>query len=586
MRKLFKFVFLLPFWCLLCFSQSLQADETDSLKNLLTESHNIEQRIGILSRLSTEYLNLFPDSALYFANRGIQLSKNIDNDKYLGELLGIVGDVMVVKDSLDQAAKVYLQALDIFKKNGDFFNEAGILTVMGNIYIVKGENSQAMEYYLEALKVSEEYKIEQRLPYLYMNIGSTQYAIGNIEKAQEFYTKSLEGFKKVNDSVNIGRNYANLGLIYSDLDEHKIANDYILKSLEIFISIDAYADIATNYQSLALNSYNNHDYDQAIEFLQTSLEYIDKIDFNYAGPRMDKEARTRARLGEVYLRKGEIRKAYTYLSEAYFLGKKGGLPNIISNSANNLSLLFEKQGRLDSALFYYRIYKITSESLINEDNIKKLANLNAQYKYDQLMKDEDAKRKAEHEAQERENLYYIVAITVLLLLLILLVLLLLLWRSRLQRVELKQINLKNELELRNKELTTHVLYQLKKNEFILNISKKLGTALSKLKPENKKVIENVIRELDMDSGDDVWKEFEVRFQQVHHNFYKKLGQDFPDITSNELRLCGFLKLNMNTKDISAITYQSVNSIDVARSRLRQKFGLNKDANLIAFLSQY
>jgi len=564
----------------------LQADETDSLKNLLTESHNIEQRIGILSRLSTEYLNLFPDSALYFANRGIQLSKNIDNDKYLGELLGIVGDVMVVKDSLDQAAKVYLQALDIFKKNGDFFNEAGILTVMGNIYIVKGENSQAMEYYLEALKVSEEYKIEQRLPYLYMNIGSTQYAIGNIEKAQEFYTKSLEGFKKVNDSVNIGRNYANLGLIYSDLDEHKIANDYILKSLEIFISIDAYADIATNYQSLALNSYNNHDYDQAIEFLQTSLEYIDKIDFNYAGPRMDKEARTRARLGEVYLRKGEIRKAYTYLPEAYFLGKKGGLPNIISNSANNLSLLFEKQGRLDSALFYYRIYKITSESLINEDNIKKLANLNAQYKYDQLMKDEDAKRKAEHEAQERENLYYIVAITVLLLLLILLVLLLLLWRSRLQRVELKQINLKNELELRNKELTTHVLYQLKKNEFILNISKKLGTALSKLKPENKKVIENVIRELDMDSGDDVWKEFEVRFQQVHHNFYKKLGQDFPDITSNELRLCGFLKLNMNTKDISAITYQSVNSIDVARSRLRQKFGLNKDANLIAFLSQY
>ena len=105
----------------------------DSLKNLLTESHNIKQRIGILSRLSTEYLNLSPDSALYFANRGIQLSKNIDNDKYLGELLGIVGDVMVVKDSLDQAAKIYLQALDIFKKNGDFFNEAGILTVMGNI---------------------------------------------------------------------------------------------------------------------------------------------------------------------------------------------------------------------------------------------------------------------------------------------------------------------------------------------------------------------------------------------------------------------------------------------------------------------
>ncbi|GAB1403674.1 MAG: hypothetical protein PHX54_09350 [Lentimicrobiaceae bacterium] len=44
-----------------------------------------------------------------------------------------------------------------------------------------------------------------------------------------------------------------------------------------------------------------------------------------------------------------------------------------------------------------------------------------------------------------------------------------------------------------------------------------------------------------------------------------------------------LKLNMTTKDISAITFQSVKSIQVARSRLRKKLGINRDENLINML---
>ena len=108
--------------------------------------------------------------------------------------------------------------------------------------------------------------------------------------------------------------------------------------------------------------------------------------------------------------------------------------------------------------------------------------------------------------------------------------------------------------------------------------------MKNLLPENKKVIEGVIQELNMDSGEEVWKEFEIRFQQVHNDFYKNLVNKYPDLTPNELKLSAFLKLNMNTKDIASITYQSTNSIDVARSRLRHKFGISKEENLVSFLS--
>jgi DNA-binding CsgD family transcriptional regulator len=70
---------------------------------------------------------------------------------------------------------------------------------------------------------------------------------------------------------------------------------------------------------------------------------------------------------------------------------------------------------------------------------------------------------------------------------------------------------------------------------------------------------------------------------VHQEFYQRLNEMFPDLTPNEKKLAAFLRLNMTTKDISAITYQSTDSIKIARSRLRHKLGLTQDDNLIAFL---
>jgi DNA-binding CsgD family transcriptional regulator len=52
-----------------------------------------------------------------------------------------------------------------------------------------------------------------------------------------------------------------------------------------------------------------------------------------------------------------------------------------------------------------------------------------------------------------------------------------------------------------------------------------------------------------------------------------------------MRLGAFLRLNMTTKEIAAITGQMPRSIDVARTRLRKKLNLtNEDVGLVEFLS--
>ena len=75
----------------------------------------------------------------------------------------------------------------------------------------------------------------------------------------------------------------------------------------------------------------------------------------------------------------------------------------------------------------------------------------------------------------------------------------------------------------------------------------------------------------------------MRFVEVHKEFYEALNTAYPGLTPNEKRLCAFLRMNMTTKEISALTHQSVKSINMARFRLRKKMNMDHDENLISFL---
>ena len=87
------------------------------------------------------------------------------------------------------------------------------------------------------------------------------------------------------------------------------------------------------------------------------------------------------------------------------------------------------------------------------------------------------------------------------------------------------------------------------------------------------------------SGD--WVEVEKIFTSGNDTFFENLLKEYPNLTKNERKLCTFIHMNLSTKEISKITHQSVGSINIARSRLRQKFGISGDEqSLIAFLDKF
>jgi DNA-binding CsgD family transcriptional regulator len=99
-------------------------------------------------------------------------------------------------------------------------------------------------------------------------------------------------------------------------------------------------------------------------------------------------------------------------------------------------------------------------------------------------------------------------------------------------------------------------------------------------------LQYMINDMNYSNNNNNWKEFETIFIESNPGYLEKLHSKYPNLTSNEIKLCVFLYLNMRTKDISSITQQSIKSVNVARTRLRKKLHLeNTNANLSSFLQQ-
>jgi len=51
-------------------------------------------------------------------------------------------------------------------------------------------------------------------------------------------------------------------------------------------------------------------------------------------------------------------------------------------------------------------------------------------------------------------------------------------------------------------------------------------------------------------------------------------------------LCAMLRMDLSIKEISELTIQNHRAVEMARHRLRQKFNLEREDNLTAYLSHF
>lgn len=147
--------------------------------------------------------------------------------------------------------------------------------------------------------------------------------------------------------------------------------------------------------------------------------------------------------------------------------------------------------------------------------------------------------------------------------------------------------LHQELEIREAEIFSQSSMLIAKNELIHKIREMIADFNSKqgsktLTPLFYKINTFIHNNLDTDND---WRLFLIRFEQKHAGFFRILKERYPDLTSNDLRLCACLKLCLDTKEIASLMNLSVRAVENSRYRLRKKLGLQSSQNLNDFLME-
>jgi ligand-binding sensor domain-containing protein/DNA-binding CsgD family transcriptional regulator len=159
-------------------------------------------------------------------------------------------------------------------------------------------------------------------------------------------------------------------------------------------------------------------------------------------------------------------------------------------------------------------------------------------------------------------------------------------KSEKEIINLKNERLELEIDTRNTELASNTMHLVQKADMMSKIKNELLKLKNELKDDTQAADFNkIIRLLNAEEkSDESWEQFSVHFDRVHVDFIKHLKDKFPLITTNELRLSAYLKMNLSTKEIATLMKISPRGVEVGRYRLRKKLNIASNVNLFEFFN--
>lgn len=558
----------------------------DSLWKALYNTDDISRKISIYLSISKTYEDSRPDSAVHYWKEAQNLAIRQKSDRPIADVYAQAAFFALKQNQLDQAYLNFTLAAKYYRNADEIRLYVRMKSMLGSLCQVRDNLSEAMTYYMEVISLSEERKLFTILPHVLNNVGNIYMDAAEFSQALGYYTRAAEIFRQIRDSVNIVYPLVNMAECYYYLDNNTLSGDYIRQGLEVAVVSGDRLIESRCLMLMGMIHEKEHDYAGAADLMLQGIDKLRLGEGKHPGPPNVQLSEAYTRLAENYYEAGDLDQALLYARKGFSLSRFMKLVRWMMVNSRHISLVHEARGQYDSALFYQRISADQLDTLSKSGTVRAVKLMEVQREFEKKQKEAQISVALEKSSKRTLLIIYIASGVVLLAVIIILFLMLKLERQRKAKTELEKTSLSGQLEHQNKELTTNVMYLTRMNEMVMMIAEKLRALDLDEKSNNAHIVQSIVGELERSSNPDNWKEFEVRFQQVHIDFYRKLGENFPDLTPNELKLCAFLRLNMTTKEIMSITYQSQNSIMVARSRLRQKLGITKDENLVTFLSQF
>lgn len=459
---------------------------------------------------------------------------------------------------------------------------------LSRIYFFHGFYKESIDRNSEVLREAEKIKNYEWIGKSYYNFGKIRLVMEDYLLAEGHFNESKKFFKlhygnddSIDEELRISL-FNNVGVIFSGLGRLDSAKNE-------FISGIALAKGKPQYKTLyvqLLNNLGDVHFKQANYEASVELYLLAKQELGGSSNSLLK-AMINWSLGKAYLELGLVAASLIELHEGYALAKKANGYSHLKHIAEGISRAYSYNSQTDSALIFLQLSQAFADSL----NLKKASETILK---EELLREFTEKESRLHEFYMKNRLPLLVAIFMLVIGVVYLM-----FRNKIAIGTLRKIEdsveeqkkenvfLSRKVEESQKELTVVSLNSIRSKELADKFKKTLQNSDSLLQKDIKYDLEKLIDGLKEGKTHSSLGDFEYRFSKIYIGFFEKVIQHFPDLTLNERRLCAFMKLQLTTKEITAITGQSVRAVEIARSRLRKKLNLtNSEISLYDFFIDF
>ena len=537
-----------------------------------------------------------------------------------------IAEVYLEQSQFSDAMEYYRLSLTRYESTKDIGSQFWCYTGMGIVQKQCGNYRDAIQFYTKALEKASSAGLAYEKAICFNNLGNVHRKLGDFAKAMESYQEAIGVFRKLNDETSVSDCLNNIGNLYLDNGDPFRALEYYRQSIAINEKAKDEYRLIIRYKNLAGAYTELKDYENARLYLEDALKLAEKSgdksflascnmlfgklheakkDFIIASAFFRKSVDLYAEIGakpehsealvelaNALLNQKSIKEAIQFAVEALKIADATGSLKGRMEASLCLARCYEKDG--NTSLAYLHLSRATAlkDSIYTVEKYRTIEEVEAGFARSELKKENETLLQNSILQKQAIRTSNIILILLGVSLILAAALLWLIYKQRREaRLETGNIKkqseqkieqLNEDLTIKERELTSKTIFINQKNQIL----EKLIDELDELKKSevSAQSIQHLQLQLKQELSPNAWKEFETQFNEVHPGFQGRLLTGYPGLTPAERRLCSFIRLDMNTREISSLSGQSIKSIEVARTRIRRKLNIPHEHNLANFIA--
>jgi len=341
----------------LFFETDLLQSDIDNLK-FQTVKSDILLKIGRLSDAQKSIM-----SGKEASNKLSTQKLSVENKIWLCRFIMMQGLYLEKNWKLDEAHKLYVQALKMLKKLNDPRELSKAYYQIGSILDSKGKINQAISEYSKSLQISvklkNKYDIASTLNYLGIAYGKK----GDNDAANDYLVESMEIFESLKNQYELAKVYNNLGIINKLRGLLNNAEEYYSKALSLALIIGNKEAISNAYINIGTIQFEKGDLEEAL------LSYNKVISMAKEVKNKESLATIKHNMGLIYKKQGEHNSALAHFNESLEIRKEYGNQMEIASNFQNIGSIYWQKGELDAALKQFNEALLIWKSVNNEAEI-------------------------------------------------------------------------------------------------------------------------------------------------------------------------------------------------------------------------